>query len=1255
MGTVAHLVVKVSANTGDFDKQLRGVETAWKRTGAKLQTMGADLTKAVTLPLALFSGLAIKAAADFESSFAGIRKTVDTTEQGFAALAAGMREMATQIPVSVNELNRIGELGGQLGIQTDNLLDFTRVVAAMGVTTNLSTEEAAMGMARFANITQMSQKDFSRLGSTFVALGNDVATTEKDILEFSLRIAGAGEIAGLTEAQILGIGAAMSAVGVEAEAGGTAVQKVLLQMVEAVNTHSQDLARFGSAAGMSGSAFASLFQANPGEAFTQFVEGIGEAGQGAINILSGLGLDDQRLIKSFLSLAGAGDQLRTAIDLANKGWTENVALTKEAQERYKTFSSQVTILKNQIYDFAITIGTELIESIKRMLPALETVLSGVAGAVRWFSQLPESVQTATFGFFAFAAALGPLAYMFGSVMKAGAALIGVVRMLPFATMASSATTATAGIKGMTGAMGGTTAAATTLSTTVMGLGAAVAVAGAAWAGWNIGRWIDEHSGLSNMLGQWIAQLGELVGLLPEGSGAAGQSYREAARMAKLNAGARGGADVVLPADPDSLMARGSAVGAIFTSAGVTMTQALTEAQKKAAEAAKQHATELRQLRDELSGAAAIAAATDMAEALGFVAIGPSVVDMKTLVPDMRERVHDVMGDAIQALRAQSKAIPPIIQQAFDASTWTKVDLSGLEFLSDYETFVRELETADSVHQALSGLDTPLPFTKVDMAPLQEYQDWLAGTTERALETTAAFAELAARERELSQRRHVQGLLSIAGALDQVAQSSHGALGAFAAMGAQLTGAFAARTRRSDETEGDYWNRLAIGEQGFLRMTRPSVDGQPITGGERAMGAAQLATAAISAYSQLIQIDAATKQGSRGDRMLTGMQMGAAAGSNFGPYGTMVGAGVGLAIGANNDPAIQGAEVARAFSDALVDRFDQNATAQQAALAGGERITKMQMTIVEAYEAVGETGERAFRDIAAVQDMARVGSEATEHAIKRITDVFERQQQLTDAQAQKQDMLNAAVERYGFTFAQAGQIIQRQQLAKHAEQLIQDWQLLTEAGVSVAIVADQMAASTSLFVQGAIASGTEVPEAMRPMLDAMIQQRVLTDAAGVAFTSLQATGLQFGDQLESMFERVLEKLELLIERLQTPLPDISPEMANRTPSILGEYTGTTPVARSFANEGVVSRPTLAIIGDAPEPEYVLRRSTVMSLQGGGQGARGSQAPIQFHIDQVVTTGDPREFVSRLRTSLRRNEGGILSDVRALVGPLQTPEN
>ena len=134
-----------------------------------------------------------------------------------AELKQGIRDMAKEIPSTTTEISAVAEAAGQLGIETDNVLEFSKTIIDLGNATNLSAEQGATQLARFANIMQMSQKDFSKLGSSIVALGNNFATTESEIVEMAMRLAGAGKQVGFTEGEVMGLATALSSVGVEAE------------------------------------------------------------------------------------------------------------------------------------------------------------------------------------------------------------------------------------------------------------------------------------------------------------------------------------------------------------------------------------------------------------------------------------------------------------------------------------------------------------------------------------------------------------------------------------------------------------------------------------------------------------------------------------------------------------------------------------------------------------------------------------------------------------------------------------------------------------------------------------------------------------------------------------------------------------------------------------------------------------------------------------------------------------------------------
>lgn len=363
-------------NAGNVRDAFEKTATSLDKTGNSLIAFGAAPAAALTL--------ATKVAIDFESAFAGIRKTVDASEGEFKQLEKNIRGIAKEAPVSVVELSKIGEMAGQLGVRgVDNLTRFIDTVSKIAVSTNLTSEEAATSFARIANIMQEPIENIDRMASTVVDLGNNFATTESEIVEFANRIAGAGKIAGLTTADIFGIGAAMSSVGVQAEAGGTAVQKVLLDMNSAAIQGGESLEIFAKTSGLTAKEFQTLWGENATEAFVAFVAGLGKEGDNAMQILSDLGLEDQRLIRSFLSLANAGDLVFDTMSTASDAFRENTALVEEANKRYATTESQLKIFRNNLEDIGITLGSVL-------LPALNDLLTNLKPMIESFQSFSEA-------------------------------------------------------------------------------------------------------------------------------------------------------------------------------------------------------------------------------------------------------------------------------------------------------------------------------------------------------------------------------------------------------------------------------------------------------------------------------------------------------------------------------------------------------------------------------------------------------------------------------------------------------------------------------------------------------------------------------------------------------------------------------------------------------------------------------------------------------------------------------------------------
>lgn len=528
--------VTLRANVAGFTSQVgaakqsvsglsREMKQAARSNRAEMQTVGTALV-GIGIATVAAMGASAKAAIDFESSFTGVRKTVDATEPEFEALAGQFRNLATEIPASINEINGVGEAAGQLGIEKENILGFTETMVDLGNTTNLTADEAATSMARIANVTGMPQDEFDRLGSTLVDLGNNFATTESEILDMSTRLSGAGSVVGLSEDQILGLGTALSSVGINAEAGGTAFSRVMVDIEASVQTGGEKLDKFAEVAGVSTEQFAAAWEQDAAGALVSFVEGLGKidaAGGNTFGVLEELELGEVRVRDALLKTSGASGVLTDALDVGAQAWADNTALTEEAETRYATAASQIEVAKNKIYDVGITIGQTL-------APAIGEGAEYIGNLADSFSELPAEAQ----------AGVGILGTIGGlATTAAGGFLLLAPRIVETKDALSALSTS----------MPRTTGALSAMRGVLLGpWGAALAVGAASLAVWanqqaEARKRVDEHkAALDQQTGAITGNNRELAGSQLVASGAIDAAERLGIALPLVTDAALGNAD-----------------------------------------------------------------------------------------------------------------------------------------------------------------------------------------------------------------------------------------------------------------------------------------------------------------------------------------------------------------------------------------------------------------------------------------------------------------------------------------------------------------------------------------------------------------------------------------------------------------------------------------------------------------------------------------------------------------------------------------
>ena len=397
--------------------------------GDKMAKMGDMLTKSVTVPMVAMGTYAAQAAINFDTALANVRKTSDLTEQQLQKLGDSALDLSTKQPVTAETILNIEALGAQLGVADDELESFAKTVSGLDIATNMDFETAGSQMAQFANITQMTHDKFQNYGSTIVDLGNHLATTEKDISNMALRLAGVSSAANFSQAEILGMSGAMSSLGIKAEAGGSAMTRIIQDISKNVANGTDKVQEYARVSGLSAEEFAAKWKEKPMEAIELLVEGLkksSDSGEDMNATLEKLGINNVRNSDTMRRLAGAGDLLRESVERANTAWDQNSALQNEVDQRNESLASRLQVLKNKVDEIAITVGRPLVDAVIDALNACQPLIDGVANLADGFANMDEAGQRTVLAFAGIVAAAGPVLSVTGRLVKGFSAPVDAI-------------------------------------------------------------------------------------------------------------------------------------------------------------------------------------------------------------------------------------------------------------------------------------------------------------------------------------------------------------------------------------------------------------------------------------------------------------------------------------------------------------------------------------------------------------------------------------------------------------------------------------------------------------------------------------------------------------------------------------------------------------------------------------------------------------------------------------------------------------
>ena len=370
-------------------------------------------------------GATVKLAADYERSFADVRRTTGLAGAEADELRQSLVNLSQDIPVSFADLADIATLAGQLNIANENVAEFTETVAQFSATTDVTIESAATSFGRLDQLVDGVNGQFVKLGSSILAVGVNAVATESDIIAISTQIASVANIAGFSASELIGFSSALASVGTRPELARGTFTRLFTEIQQAVAESGEQLDLFARTAGQSSEEFASAWGAGAGaDQVVAVLRGLEAAGNDADGVLRQLGITSVRDVPTLLKLAQSVEEVERQIAIANLGFDEGTELQDQYGLITETLSEKLEVLKNNFAAIVAAFGTLAgplgfaVDGLNLLLRAIEQILQNPIGKF-------VAGTAAAFGLLVgvSALAIGALARFGGSLAGAGTASI----------------------------------------------------------------------------------------------------------------------------------------------------------------------------------------------------------------------------------------------------------------------------------------------------------------------------------------------------------------------------------------------------------------------------------------------------------------------------------------------------------------------------------------------------------------------------------------------------------------------------------------------------------------------------------------------------------------------------------------------------------------------------------------------------------------------------------------------------------------
>ncbi|MCJ7454211.1 MAG: phage tail tape measure protein, partial [Wolbachia endosymbiont of Homalodisca vitripennis] len=333
-----------------------------------------------TVGLGLTLAAPIKVAIDFESAMADVKKVVkfiqNETKDEALEFAKELKKLSHKIPLSAAELAQIAASGGQLGIEKEDLLEFTTIVAKMTTAFDMSAEEAGNAIAKISNVYGIGVDKMENVGNIINHLSDNTAAKAQEMVLTLNRIGGNARQFGLGIDQASSLASAFISLGKQPEKAATAINNFLSKL----QTAREQSPEFQNALNQIGTSVEELEQnikKDPQKAILQFLETLEkiddqERAGILMNLFGGEFQDDIALL-----VVGLKTYEKAIVQVADKEKYLS-SMQKEFENRANTTANKLQLLKNAVFEVGMNLGSVMLPTLNYAAGSLKAITELIA-------------------------------------------------------------------------------------------------------------------------------------------------------------------------------------------------------------------------------------------------------------------------------------------------------------------------------------------------------------------------------------------------------------------------------------------------------------------------------------------------------------------------------------------------------------------------------------------------------------------------------------------------------------------------------------------------------------------------------------------------------------------------------------------------------------------------------------------------------------------------------------------------------------